>query len=100
MEQWSRRCGYGSELQSQLDLPHSRRVRLRAHRAEVRARDVRLDAPEHNGIEQIEHFDAEPELHPRRAEIAPDAEVLIGETRIAQIERERARCVAIGERRR
>jgi hypothetical protein len=62
-----------SELQSQLDLPHTRCVRLRAHRAEVGARDVRLDASEDDGVEQIEHVDAESELRPRHAEIAASA---------------------------
>src|SRR6266498_50916 len=88
------RANASSELEPHLDLPHSRRVGLRAHPAEVRVGDVRLDASEDDGVEQIEHVDAEPELHPGDVEIAAHAEVLVEEARVAQIEGQGPRSVA------
>src|SRR5262249_52595791 len=79
-------------------LSHARRVGLRAHPSEIRIGDIGLDASEDDVVEQIEHVDAESELQPRHAEVAPDAEILIERARVPQIERERPGGVPEGER--
>src|SRR3954452_13503834 len=66
-----------SEHQAHLDLADSRRVRLRAHPAEVGVRDVGLDPSEHDRVEHVEHVGAEPELYLGNPEIPADAEVLV-----------------------
>ena len=62
-------CVFSSEHQPHLDLPDSRRVRLRAHPAEVGVGNVGLDAAEDDRVEQIEHVDAKPKLHPANREV-------------------------------
>src|SRR5205823_4983948 len=81
------------------ELHHAWQIDLRTNLAEVRGGDVRTNASEANRIEKIENVRAKRQTHVLSdLKIPRDAQVLIGEVRVAQSVRARRRCVAVGER--
>src|SRR5438552_13238279 len=86
------------EFQANFDLRDTRVVHLRTHPAEIGVGDIGLDPAEDDSVEDVEDVETDPELRRADAKIAPDAEVLVEGARISQIEGERARRVAVGER--
>src|SRR5206468_872810 len=84
-----------SEFQPHLDLCDAGIVDLSADSAEIGVGDVGLDPAEDHRVEDVEDLEADPEPGRADANVAADAQVLVERARIAQIEGERARRVAV-----